>query len=60
MKITTQHCGDVVDESMLRGEPEDQQHAAGVSGGPPPVDPRLRLLDQDEGGHPRRHGRRND
>ena len=49
-----------VDESMLRCEPEDQQHVAGVSGRALPVDPRLRLLDQDEGGHPRRHGRSND
>ena len=44
----------------MRGEPEDQQHGAGVSGRSLPVDPRLRLLDQDEGGHPRRHGRRDD
>ena len=45
--------GQSINQSILRGEPEDQQHAAGVSGRTLPVDPRLRLLDQNEGGHPR-------
>ena len=50
----------VVDKSMFRGEPEDQQHVTGVPGGGLPIDPRLRLVDQDEGGHTRGHGFRHD
>ena len=47
-------------ESPTRSEPKDQQHAASLSSRPPPPRPRLGLFDQDEGGHPGRHGRRHD
>ena len=47
-------------ESPTRSEPKDQQHAASLSSRPPPPRPCLGLFDQDEGGHPGRHGRRHD
>ena len=47
-------------EYLTRSEPKDQQHAASLSSRPSPPRPRLWLFDQDEGGHPGRHGRRHD
>ena len=43
-----------------RCESKDKQHVACISSSSSPFDPGLGLVDQDEGGHAGRHGRRHD